>query len=563
MATPERRATPSVVAADPSAGSAPDPAECAQVADLLLAWARTLRAQQLYEGQSPVYDRFVAALRERLQALWEWLPALTLEFDEDAIRWQREPLYEPESRADPLLFPFYKDGIRELTLFPGFEAEELTALLAVLRRAHHLNRDEDDLLTLLWEHEWSCMDYHYVDVQSEGMAVPAAEQATRISASAVREDAELVAPAPADFEEALYFLDESELRRLADELQQEFARDLWADVLSALMDRMDDGDAERQQQIVAVLAEVLPMLLSGARFAQAASVLGDLVARAGAEPALAPPVLRAVQGLFAQFAQPATVAELIRSLEDAPGAVEADSLAAVLAFFPPEALAPLLRAAETTAVAAVREVIVPAAERLATTAPERLVLLLADADAAIVAGAARLAARVGVALAVPPLTRLLEHDSPALRVVAIEALHDLRSAGTGGALPARLADSEREVRIAAARALGALRYPPAGPLLRTAINSARVREADVTERIAFFEAFGSVAGEEAVPLLVRVLSGRNWMGRREPADTRACAALGLARTRSAAAQRALAAAAADPEPVVRTAVARALRSLAE
>ena len=244
-----------------------------------------------------MYDRFVAALRERLHALWEWLPALTLEFEGTRSAGSVSRSMSRNRAPIRCCFPSPRTAFAELTLFPGFEAEELTALLAVLRRAHHLNRDEDDLLTLFWEHvELYGLPLRGRPGRGDGGA--AAEQAAQISASAVREDAELVAPTPADFEEALYFLDDSELRRLADELQQEFSRDLWADVLNALMDRMDDGDAERQQQIVAVLAEVLPMLLSGARFAQAASVLGDLVVRAGAEPALALPAWLGRPGAF-------------------------------------------------------------------------------------------------------------------------------------------------------------------------------------------------------------------------------------------------------------------------
>ena len=84
---------------------------------------------------------------------------------------------------------------------------------------------------------------------------------------------------------------------------------------------------------------------------------------------------------------------------------------------------------------------------------------------------------------------------------------------------------------------------------------------ELSERIAFFEAYGVLAGPEGVPLLERVLNGKNWLGRRESAEIRACAALGLGRIKHPAAEKALNAAAADADPVVRTAVGRALRSV--
>jgi HEAT repeat protein len=64
-----------------------------------------------------------------------------------------------------------------------------------------------------------------------------------------------------------------------------------------------------------------------------------------------------------------------------------------------------------------------------------------------------------------------------------------------------------------------------------------------------------------VPVLERILNGRSWLGRRESAEIRACAALGLGKVRHPAAEKALNAAAADPDPVVRSAVGRALKSI--
>ncbi|HEV2733839.1 MAG TPA: hypothetical protein VGV85_03335, partial [Longimicrobiaceae bacterium] len=159
------------------------------------------------------------------------------------------------------------------------------------------------------------------------------------------------------------------------------------------------------------------------------------------------------------------------------------------------------------------------------------------------------------------VARQLARPELPLRLVAVEALLALRNPVAAHALQGALADAEREVRIAGARALAALRYTPARPALEAALDSKRLREADLTERIAFFEAFGAVAGEEGVALLDRMLNGKSWLGRRETPEMRACAALGLARSGLPAARRALAGASADTDPVVRSAVSRALRGI--
>jgi hypothetical protein len=120
---------------------------------------------------------------------------------------------------------------------------------------------------------------------------------------------------------------------------------------------------------------------------------------------------------------------------------------------------------------------------------------------------------------------------------------------------------DREVRVAAARALGTLRYAPARARLEAALDSRRLRDSELSERIAFFEAYGGVAGAEGVPVLDRVLNGKSWLGRRESGETRACAALGLAASATPPPRRRSTPPPPTRTPVVRSAVGRALRTM--
>jgi HEAT repeat protein len=85
-----------------------------------------------------------------------------------------------------------------------------------------------------------------------------------------------------------------------------------------------------------------------------------------------------------------------------------------------------------------------------------------------------------------------------------------------------------------------------------------VRDADLTEKIAFFEAYGAVATAESVVMLDRMLNGRRLFGKENP-EMRACAAMALGRVGSPGARAALQRAAEDPNPMVRSAVLKALR----
>jgi HEAT repeat protein len=121
-----------------------------------------------------------------------------------------------------------------------------------------------------------------------------------------------------------------------------------------------------------------------------------------------------------------------------------------------------------------------------------------------------------------------------------------------------LGDVDREVRLAAARGLGAARYTPARAKLEEIVNSKALREADLTEQMVFFEAFGGVASAESVDMLDRLLNGRRMFGK-ESQEIRACAAMALGKVGTPAARASLQKAAQETNPMVRNAVTKALR----
>ncbi|HEX2202830.1 MAG TPA: hypothetical protein VHG91_06020, partial [Longimicrobium sp.] len=368
----------------------------AGVHDAVRALARALRNRLLYEGSAnPAVDRVMDAARESFGTLWKSAGHATLVVEERDLLFDGASVYQAEER-ESLPFLLYRDGIREITFHRGFEREELDALLAVLAHVHRMRGEEqDDLLTLLWDHDWYYFRYRYVEALPEGTELPEGSGEGQPRAIAVREETQALATTVSadDFRGALYFLDDVELRRLDDELRREMARDLWTGVLNALFDRLEDGGALRQEQIVGILSDVLPTLLGAGKLELGGRVLAELVEIATSGRRLPAAVMRALRALFDQLSSPDTIAELVRTVEQAGSAVSEESLASLLSFFPPDALRPLLRASETSASPAVRRSVVLAAERLADAHRDLVTRLAADADPAVAGGAARLLGR--------------------------------------------------------------------------------------------------------------------------------------------------------------------------
>jgi HEAT repeat protein len=147
-----------------------------------------------------------------------------------------------------------------------------------------------------------------------------------------------------------------------------------------------------------------------------------------------------------------------------------------------------------------------------------------------------------------------------VRLAAVEAAVTLKASTVAGQLEKTLDDPEREVRIAAARGLGALQYRPAAKTLLNIVKGREIRSADISEKVAVFEAYGIVAEEDGLDVLEALLNTKGFLGKREPTDIRAAAALALGRIPGQRARDALEKATQDEDPVVRSNVNRALRN---
>jgi hypothetical protein len=553
-----------------------------RVQTLFVTLGKTFRAYQLYDENNPVRRRFVDQLRGEFSAYWEDHERLLVSIDEDHMYLGDAEVYKSESRNDSLAFLFFKDGVREITFLPGIEIGELERFLGVLQRARKLVPEGDDLLTVLWEEDLDYFQYQYVDLLTEGVALPEAgpgNTRAELQGALEGEDEEIAAqaeqaasgaaeeqPPPQtvkqdDFNPTLYSLDRREMERLQTELRREAERDIRADVLNALFDRLEEPqNRERQTEILRILATLLPNFLSRGALVAATAVLQELRRLETTAGAFDEQRVRESRAILDRISAPEAIQELIQALFDGTVRASGAQLSGFLQFLRGGALAPLLRAAETVEHKELQAVLRKAVHGIADRNRAAAVKLLEEDDPVLAAGAARLAGDMQIAEAGPALTRLLGHADPSVRLAAVEAAVTLKASTVAAALVQTLEDPERELRIAAAKALGALQYRPAAKALGGIVKGRAIRTADISEKVAVFEAFGIVAEADGLDVLDELLNGKGFLGKREPTDIRAAAALALGRIAGSEARAALERATQDDDPVVRSNVNRALRS---
>lgn len=552
-----------------------------EVRSLFVTLGKAFRAYQLYDENNPVRQRFIETLKGEFEALWGELDKLVVSIDEDHIYLGGSDVYHSESRNDSLAFLFFKDGVREITFLPGIEADELETFLGVLQKARKLVPEGDDLLTVLWEAEMRFFEYEYVDLLAEGVELPepgAGNTGAELQAALEAEDEEMAAQAEEeaqgdraadtlqtvqqdDFNPTLYVLDPREMDALRVQLDEEMARDVRSDVLKALFDRLEEPqNRERQSEILGILGTLLPNFLSRGKLVAATNVLRELRRLEQIDGMFDEQRLVESRRILDGISTAEAISELMQALYAGTIRASSSQLSSFLVFLRGSALAPLLRESEVVEHRELQTVLRSAVQGIAGKNRKALVALLEEDDPLVAAAAAKLAAEMKIAEAGPGLARLLEHEESSVRLAAVEAAVDLKASGVATALQDRLEDEERDVRVAAARALGELRYPPAAKKLSSIIRGKHIRQADISEKVAVFEAYGRTAGEEAVALLDSLLNKKGGiLGKKESTEVRAAAALGLGCVAGDDARAALEKAAHDEDPVVRSNVNRALR----
>lgn len=556
----------------------------AEVAEVFATLDKAARSQRLYQPNNPVYHGFIRTAQGVFAALWDRVPSLSANVEEQGFRWQGRAIAGIEGR-ESLPFLFYKDGIRVITFLPGFEAE-LEKFLDVVNRARSQDqqRGEDDMVTLLWQHEFDRFRYSYVDALSEGLQVPQSRvpKLAGLELTLVPEDQpasdgprpdQPPPPAPPaveageptvaglvsrdDFEETLYFLEPGELEALRAEVAAEMGRDLKADVLNAIFDRLEDGLPEWKREALRILRQLLPVFLGSGDLKAATKILVEL--NALLESGKLDEEYRAdAEALFRELSEPAVLTQLLHTLEHGNIDPKGRDLGIFLQHLGPAAMPVLLASIERSVAGALQDRLRTAMEGLADAHRSEVLELLRHRDTEVVRGAARLAGQLGQADAAPALTELMQRSDPTVRRVAVEALVRIRNSTALEAVQRALTDVDREVRIAAARGISSLRFAPARARLEELLESRTVREADLTEKIAFFEAYGSLANAESVAMLDRMLNGRRLLSKESP-EVRACAAMALGRVGTPAARSALEKAREDANPMVRNAVIKSLR----
>ena len=545
----------------------------AAVEELMRLLVKAIRAQQLYAANNPMHKQALEALRTGFANVWADQQEIELKVSETELQWSDvSVLADPVKSGDSLAWLLYKDGLRELRFAKGVEESEIVRFLEILGRARKATIDDDDLVTMLWEAEFTMIGYSYRDAQADGVDTgeisrvkgPPEDISPEELQLSIEQTATHRRPSGvvnmADFDQTLYFLDEREADYLKQEVAREYGQDLRTNIVGALLDVFEQQSSDTvREECLDYIETMLAFLLASGNFRGVAYLLAETRVAASRPDDLSVAARKRIDSIPERLSAPDAVGQLLQSLDDAPMLPPRDELQLLFDELRPSALATVFSWLPKVRDDRLRALVIDVAGRLAAANTAELVKLIDSQDEVVSNEAIRRAGGLQAQAAVSSIGRVLNKPDTKRRSIATQALSDIGSAGAMQALERALTDADREIRITAIRALALHNHRAAVPRLEAMIKSKEIRDADITEKTAVFEGYGALCGDAGVATLDAILNAKGFLGKRDDPGIRAAAAMGLGRIGSAKAREALNKAAADKEPVVRNAVGKALR----
>ncbi|HVH68969.1 MAG TPA: HEAT repeat domain-containing protein [Gemmatimonadales bacterium] len=531
--------------------------------------SKGIRATQLYLPNNPVYQRAVDNIRAAFRQIWQATDDLVFDVGETEMRWEDTVVYSQEQRAESIAWTLYKDGVRSLAFKPGVEETEIVKFLGVLQQARSLQADAaDDLLTLLWAQDFQLITYTFRELVPEN-AVPIAAGETMPSTAPAQLRQQVQEEAPPkreglvsidEFDTTLYFLEDSEIEYLKRDVEREYSQDLRRNVLSMLFDLLElQTYGTVRAELIAITENFIPYLLGAGDFRSVAFILRETRAILQRAREMIPEQHQTLEALPTRLSQPEALSQLLQALDEATVHPSEEDLSELLQELRPAALPTLMSWVAKLHDPYVRDLVQGAASQLAQANAGEVLKALASEDGAAQLEMVKLAGRLRLPGAPDGMEPLLGKEDKGLKLAVVEALTAIASPSAMRLLEKIIEDGDRDVRIAAVRFLASRGYRNAAARVETMVSGAKLKHADLTEKMAFFEAFGALVGGKGVPVLEKLLAAKGLLGKKEDPETRACAAMALGKIRTPEARAVLERASQDKEPLVRNAVSRALR----
>ena len=516
---------------------------------LIQTFLQTLKAFRLYETNHPILSKFLERLRKDFDQYFDEFDSFSLQIGEYRLYYRGNVVYENEDVKESLAFVFFKDGIRELQFSRGLAFKELLDFLNIVRKSDFLNRMEDDLVTLLWEKDFSHIAFTTVDefLEGSGIYVPATEEdlikrseykghgdewpqeslderkgvSSRASEAVGLEQAINPAPGQSLVEACQLTFEENEAinREAEQEQHPEYVYVLIDNLIEILLHLGEDMDA--YENMISYFDRVIEYLLEEKEVGKAVDLLKSLN-HTIESMVLKDKQIFAIRRILEKSSTPHNI-QLLGKAMRGNGEVYSEPILQYLRFLTKQAVEPLCILLGELESGKWRKVICEQLVELARGEVQLLKKFLPDHNPFLVCHILYILGRIGDSSTVKFLGDLVTHPDIKVREETLQVLNKFGRDGKE-LIQKFLMDPTPGIRAKSALLLSRNAKGEAAKPLLEVILCEDFYKRDYDEKASFFRALGETRSEEVIPVLKRIAKKRSWFQKGGWDEMRQCAA---------------------------------------
>jgi len=515
---------------------------------LIQTFLQTLKAYRLYEANHPILSKFLERLRNDFDHYFNEFDSFSLQIGEHRLHYQGKVVYENQDIKESLAFVFFKDGVRELQFSKGLESREILDFLNVVRKSDFLNRMEDDLVTLLWEKDFTHITFNTVDefLEGSGIFVPAT-QADLIKRSEYKgsweewsqersEEGQTQSPHASEPEGLEQAINPSPGQSLVqacqltpdekEEVQREAQQEQQPEYIFILIDNLIEillhlgEDVDAYENMISFFDRVIEYLLEQKEVGKAGALLKNLNDTMDSM-VLKDKQIFAMRRILEKASSPHHV-ELLGKVMKGNGEVLSEPTLQYLRFLTPQAVEPLCHLLSELESGKWRKAICDRLAELSREEIEMLSKFLVDPNPLIVCHILYILGKVGHPSTVKYLGPLVAHKDLKVREETLQVLNKFGEKGRG-LIQTFLKDSAPGIRAKAALILAKHTKAEAVKPLTEIILSEDFFKRDYDEKASFFKALGESGSKEVIPMLKKMAKKRRWFQKAKWDEMRQCA----------------------------------------
>ncbi len=517
-------------------------AELDSIKDLMHLVSNAARVFQSYPSNNQLYLKFAQQLGEKFSTHLAGYGDVTLSVGQYELMFNGEEVYSETNASRSLALKFYRDGVRRVRFLEGLESEEIVGFVEVLSQPVSADSLDNDIVTMLWEKDFSHIKYAVLEEIPAGKEEPGSETREKAPPGEIAEPQEEEAEAgPAvkpeykdistevqeiteEVKNAVATLDEEALEDLQKGVQAEMESDIVPHVSLVLCDTVImEKDPEFTASTVGLLGQLVRASIANGRLEEATQVLVRLKELESPSVGLSAPETDRARRELTDLGELGVLQQLAAiANENAPQLNQ--QLREFLLSWGEDAIGPATSLAglvmhDTTII----EVLVELGREHADLCVETL----RDPNPASVLVALKVLGEIGDASIVGHLRECLENPSPQIKMEAIRTLGKLGGEQALQLLELVLNDEDSGVRREAVHALGNLGDSRAVDLLESQISEKTFINKPMEEKRAALGALAQAGGQDVIPILEGILKSKRWFRAEKQNESRACAAYAL------------------------------------